>query len=68
MDHMAFLEAAVVEKVLAKLPSGVTQAGSSDDAEMIPDQEQRFVQMENQIKQLQSEQQALGGRMDQIGR
>ena len=67
MDHMASLEAAVVEKVMAKLPSGALKTGTSEDAEMIPEQEQRFVQMEQQIKQLQSEQQALGGRMDQIG-
>ena len=67
MDHIASLEAAVVEKVMAKLPASSNKPGASEDAEMIPDHEQRFLQMESQIKQLQTEQQALGGRMDQIG-
>ena len=52
---------------MAKLPASSNKPGASEDAEMIPDHEQRFLQMESQIKQLQTEQQALGGRMDQIG-
>ena len=64
--HLASMQAAVVEKVLAKLPTPSATTANSD-AEMTTDHEPRFQALEAQIQQLQNDQQQLGGRMDQIG-